>query len=194
MIETLIVLLGFFCPAPDLPTRGQVSSVLQTGWPSATVYGSPHDWPTAPRDDGDLTYKIAVDPLYDDYSVCFTAEVRTALNDTRSWEGVREADIGETPNVWIVLTPPGGTCATPAGPQRTCAAGAYGRGYIGVNSLRWFNGSSQSSGTPDRIHLINHEVGHMLGWGHLECETDGSHVMVPAEETGDCEYVLWPNP
>lgn len=197
MIE-IVVLLGLLCHSPDLPADQTVASVLQTEWPAEAIYGSsPYRFPTTSRA-GDLTYKITVDPLYDDYAQCFAAEVRSILNDDRSWGGVREAEIGETPNAWIILAPPGAACGLPDWIGRSCAAGANGRGEIRINSLHWFRGPGWYMDKPDigladdRRHLVNHEVGHMLGHRHSQCLEDEATVMTQSKEFGVCEFRPWP--
>jgi hypothetical protein len=200
MIETVILLLGLVCPTPDLPTVSQVASVIQTEWPSPTVFGHyPYDLPTAPSEDGILSYRITVDPIYLPYGPCFSWQVHQILDDNRSWDEVREAEPGETPQMWIILAPPGASCPDLyiAG---SCAAGGDGQGQVRINTLRWFAGYGESTLAESRIYTINHEVGHILGHGHIDCTVMGYPIWT-ADTVGEqwdvpidsCGLIAWPS-
>lgn len=195
MFEVLVVALTLFCNAPEPLPNDYVSAVIESGVLMDEVYGSshPYDLPTAPSEDGMLSYRIIVDPLYQTYKHCFIQEVRNILSDERSWPTVREAKDGETPQVWVILTPPG-TCGTIEYPETSCAAGTIGgQGQIWMNYNRWSKGSSfEVQLSEDRAHVINHEVGHHLGFEHATCVIHGSGVMVPRSMTSNCQYQAWP--
>jgi hypothetical protein len=198
MIEALALILGLLCPTPDLPTVDETASVIQTEWPSPSVFGHhPYTLPTAPSKDGTVSYRITIDPIYLSYGPCFYWQVRQILNDDRSWDGVREAEPGEIPQMWIILVPPGASCPDSyiAG---SCAGGVYQRGKVYVNSLGWF-AKWETTLTESRAYIVNHEVGHILGHGHIDCTVMG-YPRREGEASLDVPFdscsliaIVWPN-
>lgn len=67
-----------------------------------------------------------------------------------------------------------------------------------INYYRWMNGSKYSklSLKGYRIYVINHEVGHALGRGHIKsCECEDCYVPVMMQQTisiGKCKPNPWP--
>ena len=66
-----------------------------------------------------------------------------------------------------------------------------------INYFRWENGAADF-GTDlktYRLYLINHETGHILGWGHTGCPKEGAiaPVMMQQSKTTDgCQPYGWP--
>jgi hypothetical protein len=97
--------------------------------------------------------------------------------------------------------------ATPETVDALCAraglrtAGIYscwnGR-FAALNARRWEVGAD---GFPDiatyRTYLVNHEVGHGLGYGHLGCPATGEPAPVMMQQSkglADCVANGWPYP
>ncbi|MEV4336224.1 DUF3152 domain-containing protein [Streptomyces sp. NPDC049590] len=142
----------------------------------------------------------------------FAEAVQKTLNDRRSWAygGARtfERVSSGTPDFVITLASPGTTakwCAK-SGLDTTednvsCDSAATER--VMINAYRWARGSTTYG---DRIHayrqmLINHEVGHRLGHGHVTCEKDGELAPVMQQQTKfldhdgiHCRANPWPYP
>ena len=90
--------------------------------------------------------------------------------------------------------------------DRLCApALTHGRlschndGKVVVNFWRWVNGASAYRGRLDRyrIYVVNHEVGHALGKGHLGCPARGAPAPVMMQQTlgvAPCRARPWPAP
>ena len=66
-----------------------------------------------------------------------------------------------------------------------------------INYFRWENGAVDFGNDMKtyRLYLINHETGHILGWGHTGCPKDGAlaPVMMQQSKTTDgCTPYGWP--
>lgn len=197
MIEALLLAASLLCPAPDVPSAVEVESVLETGWQSESVYGTtaPYDFltDTEPSEDGMLSYRIYVDPLYESYTTCFDATVEGVLTDSRGWGNMRRAGPTESPQMWIILAPPGvAPCDEDATTYGSCARSGNGHGRIYINAGRWTVGWQPLASLEDsRIKLINHEVGHILGYGHQDCTVMGYYPVHPDVEGGNTDDVGW---
>ncbi|PJE96262.1 hypothetical protein CUT44_20610 [Streptomyces carminius] len=149
----------------------------------------------------------------------FARAVHRTLNDERSWShgDVRTfervsggaGDAGDAPDFVITLASPATTgvwCAK-SGLDTTidnvsCDSAATER--IMINAYRWARGAETFG--PERIReyremLINHEVGHRLGKGHVDCPRDGARAPVMMQQTktlktggATCRPNAWPFP
>ena len=66
-----------------------------------------------------------------------------------------------------------------------------------INMFRWVSGAKDFDKdlSTYRIYLINHEVGHYLGWGHTDCPSENAlaPVMMQQSKTTDgCIPNGWP--
>ncbi len=134
------------------------------------------------------------------------------LNDERSWahNGARsfERIHSGRPDFVITLASPGTTAAwcAKSGLDTTvdnvsCDSAATDR--VMINAYRWAQGAEPFG---DDIHayrqmLINHEVGHRIGYNHVSCDKDGELAPVMQQQTKfvdhdgiDCRPNAWPYP
>jgi hypothetical protein len=68
---------------------------------------------------------------------------------------------------------------------------------IYINIKRWRNGSKRSKLSLDdyRTYILNHEIGHLIGRDHVQCNKSGSKVAVMVQQTlgiSDCKPNPWP--
>ena len=99
--------------------------------------------------------------------------------------------------------------ASPATTDELCAragldtAGRYScwnGEFAALNAMRWRQGAAPFAGQPIetyRTYLVNHEVGHGLGYDHHSCPAPGEAAPVMVQQTistGGCEPNGWPYP
>ncbi|MBO1337066.1 DUF3152 domain-containing protein [Streptomyces sp. VRA16 Mangrove soil] len=147
----------------------------------------------------------------------FAQAVQKTLNDKRSWAHGNartfERISSGKPDFVITLASPGATgfwCAK-SGLDTTqdnvsCDSAATER--VMINAYRWAQGSKTYDGVlhaksmhPYRQMLINHEVGHRLGYNHVTCSQEGALAPVMQQQTKfltfggiTCKPNPWPFP
>ncbi|MFF5702117.1 DUF3152 domain-containing protein [Streptomyces sp. NPDC012794] len=142
-----------------------------------------------------VRYRVDVEQGLGMDAQLFADAVQRTLNDPRSWahDGAMtfERVPGGEAEFVITLASPGTTgvwCAK-SGLDTTvdnvsCDSAATER--VMINAFRWGQGS-QTYG-PDQMlayrqMLINHEVGHRLGHGHVSCQTPGALAPIMQQQT-----------
>ncbi|AZM50955.1 hypothetical protein DMB38_24385 [Streptomyces sp. WAC 06738] len=160
-----------------------------------------------------VTYRVDVEDGLPLDGELFAAAVHKTLNDERSWGGRGDRTferVGrDRESVFVItLASPGTTdewCARSgldtSDEDVSCDSAATER--VMINAFRWAQGSKTYG---DDIHayrqmLINHEVGHRLGHGHVGCEQDGALAPVMMQQTkylstdgATCKPNPWPYP
>ncbi len=128
--------------------------------------------------------------------------IAEVLNDERSWRGTgrwrfRLVSAGERADLHAYIVTPGTT-------DRLCAP-LLTRGEVScqngnrvvLNAKRWLLGAdSYGSDLKNyRRYLVNHEVGHYLGYSHVKCPGDDEPAPVMMQQTkglAGCEKNPWP--
>jgi len=155
--------------------------------------------------DGDqvLTVAVSVEGGLGADGPAFADFVVNTLNDPRGWphEGYAfaSADSASAADVTVVLASPD-TSAAMCRPLETfgklsCRNG----GRVVLTWYRWVGGI-EGYGTDlnaYRRYLVNHEIGHVLGKGHVSCPGAGSVAPVMMQQTLGLDGCLpnsWPHP
>lgn len=149
----------------------------------------------APGKGRKIRYRVDVEKGLGLDGALFAKAVQETLNDERSWAHggamtFERISSGE-PEFVITLASPGTTadwCAK-SGLDTTvdnvsCDSASTDR--VMINAYRWAQGSEtygDKAMFPYRQMLINHEVGHRLGYGHVTCRTPGALAPVMQQQT-----------
>jgi hypothetical protein len=150
------------------------------------------------------TYRVEVETGTGQSAPAFAAEVDATLANPASWTGQGRWSLqrvaGDNADFVIRL-------ATPATVDRVCAgAGLDTRGYVScragthimINLDRWMRAVPHFNGDVAlyRKYVINHEVGHELGYGHQSCPGPGALAPVMQQQTfglNGCRPNGWPS-
>ncbi len=136
----------------------------------------------------------------------FAASVTKTLSDPRSWSrsGVTLERVDSGPIDFRVALTSVLTirkkCGYTLPVETSCYNSSEGRAFINIS--RWVRGAvSYGSDVADyRHYVVNHEVGHALGHGHVKCPKAGSPAPIMMEQTlgvttpgvGSCRPNPWP--
>lgn len=149
------------------------------------------------------TFAVEVEKGLPGDSEDFAAAVEEILGDPRSWgddgERAMQRVDGDDADVRVLL-------AAPDTVDRLCAP-LNTDGYVScangnraiINQNRWVSGVPHFEDDLEtyRIYLINHEVGHTLGHGHVDCPGEGEPAPVMQQQTlglQGCEPNGWVHP
>ncbi|BCJ64637.1 hypothetical protein GCM10009779_42150 [Polymorphospora rubra] len=149
-------------------------------------------------------FRIAVEHGMAQEPAVFAAAADSILGDPRSWIASGQLRLQHVPRTaaadfTLYL-------ATPATSERMCAAGGLRTegytscrlpGQVIINVARWQEAVPDYGAPLDtyRAYVINHEVGHELGYGHEACPSAGSPAPVMQQQTYGLEECLanaWP--
>ncbi len=149
----------------------------------------------APGKGKKIRYRVDIEKGLGMDGALFAGAVQKTLNDKRSWahdgEMTFERISSGKADFVITLASPGTTdvwCAKSgldtSEDNVSCDSAATDR--VMINAYRWGQGSVTYGGKamlPYRQMLINHEVGHRLGFGHVNCRTPGALAPVMQQQT-----------
>jgi len=147
---------------------------------------------TARHGSGTLrTYRVEVETGTGESARVFAAAVDATLANAASWtgQGLWSLQRVDTDDADFVIR-----LAIPATVDEVCAAaGLDTRGYVScrsghfvmINLDRWLGAVTEYQGNVAlyRQYVINHEVGHELGYGHQACPAPGRPAPVMQQQT-----------
>lgn len=149
---------------------------------------------------GAFTYTVEVEENLDFTPDRVAGFVDATLTDSRSWGTDTRplVRVNTVPSARVLLATPetaDALCAPlETGGRLSCRNGAN----VVINAWRWVNGTPGYTKLRDyRRYVINHEVGHALGFAHQECPGPGTLAPVMLQQTlglDGCRPNPWPEP
>ena len=153
------------------------------------------------RDEQKLNYAVKIEPSLGLDPLCIKNLLFLILNNDTGWTNVTEkqfqlTSVKESDYVYIF--------ASPEKTDELCAPIETNSIYscrneqnIVLNFFRWQNGAVDFKNDMEtyRIYLINHETGHILGWGHVGCPKEGAIAPVMMQQSKGTEGCIpygWP--
>lgn len=153
------------------------------------------------RDEEKLNYAVKIEPSLGLDPLCIKNLLFLILNNDTGWTNVTEkqfqlTSVEESDYVYIF--------ASPEKTDEICAPIETNSIYscrkeqnIVLNFFRWKNGAEDFKNDMEtyRIYLINHETGHILGWGHVGCPKEGAIAPVMMQQSKGTEGCIpygWP--
>ncbi|MBT8249972.1 MAG: DUF3152 domain-containing protein [Acidimicrobiia bacterium] len=148
---------------------------------------------------GTVTYSVAVEEGIGFDPSCFSIVVASILADERGWQRDQEIQfeqVASGADFRIALASPR-TVDRRCAPLRTNGVYSCFNGtHTMINTSRWLNGSKTVPTLSQyRQMVINHEVGHAIGHGHVGCRVAGEPAPVMMQQTinlGGCRANPWP--
>jgi len=135
-------------------------------------------------------FTVELEAGVSDDGPAFAAAVEKTLSDPHSWgrggrASFQRIDTG-VPDFRITLTSSltvRKLCGYDLPYETSCYNGDLAR--VVINDARWVRGAVAYQGdlARYRVYVINHEVGHALGHGHLQCPRNGTLAPVMMQQT-----------
>ena len=153
------------------------------------------------RDDKKFNFGIKVESSLNIDPECIKKLLDLILNHEKGWinvtdKGFYHTNVEDSDFVYIFASPE--TTDELCYPLQT--NGIYScrnEREIVINDFRWKNGARDFLRDLEtyRLYLINHETGHILGWGHTSCPKEGAIAPVMMQQskgTDGCVPYGWP--
>ena len=147
-----------------------------------------------------LTYRVEVEAGLPLDGAAIAEQAHRVLTDRRGWQPIEGVAFAGTDGVAAIRL----LIASPDLVDRLCYPLDTG-GWLScrngnrmiLNARRWATGVPAYAGHLDdyRAYLVNHEVGHALGNGHVSCPGAGAPAPVMMQQTkgiGSCRRNPWP--
>lgn len=151
--------------------------------------------------DGQVSYRVEVERELPFAARAVARAVEATLSDPRGWGVDGRHDlvrVDGSSDLRIVLVTPHTAdelCAPlDTGGRLSCRKGAY----VVINAWRWRHGAPGYRGNLPgyRRYVVNHEVGHALGYPHTPCPEPGALAPVMLQQTlglDGCRPNPWPD-
>ena len=132
---------------------------------------------------------------------CLSGMILGILNDPRGWATVENTGFQivdkEVADLNIVFASPDTVDGLCYPLQTNGIYSCRNEKNVVINMFRWLSGAKDFDNeiATYRIYLINHEVGHYLGWGHTDCPSENALapvMMQQSKSTSGCVPNGWP--
>lgn len=148
-------------------------------------------------------YAVEVEPAAGIAPETFAAAVDAILSDPRSWTAggrytLQRVDRGRV-DLLVTLASPESVDALCWPLDTRGMQSCWNEDRAIINAFRWEHGATTYGTALDayRAYLVNHEVGHGLGYEHIACPGPGEPAPVMVQQTitlGGCTPSPWPYP
>ena len=183
------------------------TSDLKTGCiePSLINENSEEEWiepeNVNPKDETKFNYGIRIEPSLGLDPLCINNLLFLILNNDLGWTNVAEKSFqltsAEESDYVYIFASPNKTDELCAPIETNSIYSCRNENNIVLNFFRWQEGAVDFKNDMEtyRIYLINHETGHILGWGHVGCPKEGAVAPVMMQQskgTDGCIPYGWP--
>ena len=153
------------------------------------------------RDENLINFALKIEPSIPIGPDCMGKLITSILNDPRGWNNITEKEFllvsEEDADFTFIFSSPDKTDELCAPLETNGIYSCRNEEEIIINYFRWENGAIDFGNDMKtyRLYLINHETGHILGWGHTGCPKDGALapvMMQQSKTTGGCTPYGWP--
>ena len=183
------------------------TSDLKTGCiePSLINENSEEEWiepeNVNPKDETKFNYGIRIEPSLGLDPLCIKNLLFLILNNDLGWTNVAEKSFqltsAEESDYVYIFASPNKTDELCAPIETNSIYSCRNENNIVLNFFRWKEGAVDFKNDMEtyRIYLINHETGHILGWGHVGCPKEGAVAPVMMQQskgTDGCVPYGWP--
>ena len=154
-----------------------------------------------PKDDTKFNYGIRIEPSLGLDPLCIKNLLFLILNNDLGWTNVAEKSFqltsAEESDYVYIFASPNKTDELCAPIETNSIYSCRSENNIVLNFFRWQEGAVDFKNDMEtyRIYLINHETGHILGWGHVGCPKEGAVAPVMMQQskgTDGCIPYGWP--
>ena len=153
------------------------------------------------RDEEKFNYAIKIEPSLGIDPICIKNLLFLILNNDLGWSNVAEKSFQltnfEDSDYVYIFASPDKTDELCAPIETNSIYSCRNENNIVFNFFRWQEGAVDFKKDMEtyRIYLINHETGHILGWGHVGCPKEGAVAPVMMQQskgTDGCVPYGWP--
>ena len=154
-----------------------------------------------PKDEEKFNYGIRIEPSLGLDPLCIKNLLFLILNNDLGWKNVANKSFqltsAEDSDYIYIFASPDKTDELCAPIETNSIYSCRNENNIVLNFFRWQEGAVDFKNDMEtyRIYLINHETGHILGWGHVGCPKEGAVapiMMQQSKGTDGCVPYGWP--
>jgi len=178
---------------------------LKSGCINRGLVNSKEEWnfpqEISEKDEDMMNFSLKIESSIPIGPDCMAKLIASILNDSRGWKNITEKEFllvsEEAADFTFIFSSPDKTDELCAPLETNGIYSCRNEEEIIINYFRWRNGALDFGNDMKtyRLYLINHETGHILGWGHTGCPKEGAIapvMMQQSKTTGGCIAYGWP--